>query len=292
MLSFARFFLSITAGLLWILPRRAQLLIGDTLAILVFDVFRFRRRLTLENLALAFPEKSLWEQTGIARGSYRNLGRGLVEYAFYPFLNQKNIGKNFEIQGLANYANQAAQDRGVLILTLHLGNGDLGIAALARSGFPIYLISKHFRSQWLNELWFGLRKKMGLRFIAEEKSSFQILRALKAKGMVVFVLDQFMGPPVGVKTTFFGRETGTAAGLALFSLKTQLPVLPGYTYRKPDGKLVLVFDAPIQPAPTEHLDEDIARLTQTYTNKIESLVRRYPDQWIWLHRRWKTFEVR
>jgi len=280
------------AILIWLLPRRLQLFFGDCLAILAFDAFRFRRKITMENIKLAFPEKTESERIAIGRESYRNLGRGLFEYSFLSFLTKNWVNKNFEIQGLKNFAEVSAKEKGVLLLTLHLGNGDLGLAALAISGFNVHLISKHFRSEWLNRLWFGVREKIGMKFIPEEKSSFQILRALKNNSMVVFVLDQFMGPPTGVATRFFGKTTGTAAGLALFSLKANVPVLPGYTFRKSDGKMIIVFDEPILPTSTASLDEDIARLTQTYTNKIEDIIRKHPDQWMWLHRRWKAFEVR
>jgi KDO2-lipid IV(A) lauroyltransferase len=289
---FLGFFLKISSGILWFLPRRLQLFLGDALALFVFDILRFRRKIALENLARAFPEKTFAERTALARASYRNLGRSLLEYSFFSFMDRAWVNHNYEVHGMNHYAAAASGDRGVLLLTLHLGNGDLGLAALALSGFNIQVISKHFRSEWLNKIWFGVREKMGLRFIPEEKSSFQILRALKSKAVVVFVLDQFMGPPVGVKTKFFGHETGTAAGLAVFSLKTGIPVLPGYTFRKPDGKMSVVFDPPILPESSGELDQDIERLTQAYTDRIEAVVRRHPDQWMWLHRRWKPFQVR
>jgi Kdo2-lipid IVA lauroyltransferase/acyltransferase len=290
--SLAGFFLKIIAALIYILPRRLKLFFGDLLAVFAFDVVRFRRKIVMDNLAIAFPEKSISERAKIGRGSYRNLGRGIFEYAYLSFLNKKWINKNYDMQGLRNFAEVNAGDKGVLFLGLHMGNGDLGMAAMAMSGFDLQVISKHFKSEWLNKLWFGLRESKGIKFIPEEKSSFQILKALKKKASVAFVLDQFMGPPIGVATKFFGKETGTAMGLALFSIKTGLPVVPAYNFRKPDGKFVIIFDPPIPPLPTENLDQDIARLTQTYTDWIEKTVRKHPDQWMWLHRRWKTFEVR
>ena len=179
-----------------------------------------------------------------------------------------------------------------MMLNLHLGNGDLSLACLAKMGFPVTLISKHVKSQWLNEIWFGMRERVGMKFIPEEKSSFQILRALHNNAVVVFVLDQFMGPPAGVKTEFFGRDTGTASGLAAFARRTKSPVIPGYTYRQTDGRMAVVFDPPFAANLSEDIKGDVGRMTQIYTNKIEQIIRQHPDQWIWLHRRWKTFEVR
>jgi KDO2-lipid IV(A) lauroyltransferase len=151
------------------------------------------------------------------------------------------------------------------------------------------LISKEFKSRWLNDLWFGMRRKHGTRFIAPEKSSFEILRALRRNELVVFVLDQFMGPPIGVRTRFFGKETGTAMGCALMADRTHSPVVPCYTYRKEDGRHVMVFEKPIEFLDHGLRDQNIAVMTQIYTDKIEAIVRKHPGQWMWIHRRWKEF---
>lgn len=290
--SLVGFFLKIIAGILYLIPRPLELLLGRILGIFVFDVLRFRRKIVMDNLKIAYPDMSERDRAKIGRGSYIHLGRVISEYPSLTFLNKKWVNKNYEMQGMQHYASVNAQEKGVLFLGLHMGNGDLGLASMAMSGFDLYVISKHFKSEWLNKMWFGLRESKGIKFIPEEKSSFQILKALKKKGSIAFVLDQFMGPPVGVATKFFGKETGTAAGLALFSIKTGVGVVPGYSFRKKDGKMVIIFDPPILPISSGNLDQDIARLTQIYTDWIEKTVRKHPDQWMWLHRRWKTFEVR
>ncbi|MGE3975532.1 MAG: lysophospholipid acyltransferase family protein [Bdellovibrionales bacterium] len=274
------------------LPRSLQLLAGDLLAYFAFDILRFRRKITMDNVQLAFPKLSLKEQTQIARGSYKILGRSLIEYSHFPFMNMAWIEKNCELHGREKIQRAIDQKKGVLVLGLHLGNGDLALASLAVQGYPINLISKHFKSEWLNEIWFGVRKKIGMKFTPEEKSSYQILRGLKNKDCVVFVLDQFMGPPAGVSTIFFGKETGTAAGLALFSLRSGAPVVPAYTFRVESGKTMMIFEDPIEPIKTDNHEADVSKMTQIYTSKLEEIIKKYPDQWMWLHRRWKTFEVR
>lgn len=274
------------------LPSGARLSIGDAIGVLWFDVFRIRRRVALENMARAFPEWPEDRRLNMARWSLKHMGRNLVEYALFPFFNDELALSMFEIQGREHVDHALAGGKGCLILGLHLGNGDLGIAACSRLGMKMNLISKLFRSRWLNDLWFGMRRRHGTRFISPEKSTFEILKALKRNEIVIFVLDQFMGPPVGVRTRFFGHETGTALGLALIANRTGAPVLPSYTYRKPDGRHVLVFEAPM-PALEGHdeslREQNIARMTQAYTDKIEAIVRRHPDQWMWIHRRWKEF---
>ena len=277
------------------LPRSVQMALGSAIGRLWFDVLRIRRKIAIDNVTIAYPELSLKERTRIARASLISMGQTLVEYFSFPFLKSETIRERFEIEGEEHMINALAQGRGVIMLTLHLGNGDYALTGLSRMGYPINLISKEFKARWLNDLWFGMRKKQGTKFIAPEKSSFDILKALRRKEVVVFVLDQFMGPPVGVRTRFFGKVTGTAMGCAIISDRTKAPVLPAYTYRRRNGQAVIAFD-PVMPdtltaaSPDHSLrDENIAVMTQSYTDKIESIVRRHPDQWMWIHRRWKEF---
>ena len=269
--------------------------LGVGFGILWFDVFRIRRKVAIENVRLSFPEKSNEEVAAIARASLINMGHTLIDFAQFPFLNSKNIDDFVEFVGF-EYANEALKkNKGVLFLSMHLGNGDLGVTACSIKGLKAHLISKRFKSKWLDELWFGMRAKHGTKFVSPEKSSFTILRALGQNEIVIFVLDQFMGPPVGVRTKFFGRETGTAMGLALVHLRTEAPLITSYTYRKPDNKLVVVFekevsisDLGLDPQVVDRA-QIISMLTQKYTDKIEQLVRRHPEQWMWIHRRWKDF---
>jgi len=286
------FLLKILALAIFILPTRLRNILADGLGLFVFYVLRFRIDLVKKHLYMAFPDWDEGRIKKIARLSYCHQGRTLLEYVVLPFISKKWIAKNVDFIGLENYAKAMAEEKGAMLLTLHLGNGDLALATLAQSGLPINLISRHFNAQWLNELWFGLRGKTGIRFIPEEKSSFQILKALKKKDVVVFVIDQFMGPPAGIKTKFFGIETGTAAGLALFALRSGAPVLPAYTYRQKNGKYAMVFQPPLYLTSTEDTDADLHFWTQKFNDVLEKIIKNHPEQWIWLHRRWKTWEVR
>lgn len=272
-----------------VLPRSARESIGDAIGFLWFDALKIRRQVAIDNVGIAFPELPLEERTRIARESLHHMGRTIVEYALFPFFRRKDIDRHFVFDGEHHVKEALAQGKGVIFLTLHLGNGDFAIAALSRLGWPVNLISKEFKARWLNDLWFGMRAKHGTRFISPEKSSFEILRALRRNEIVVFVLDQFMGPPIGVRTKFFGKETGTAAGLSLMAGRTGAPVVPCYTYRRADGKQVAAFEAAIPYQDDSLREKNISVMTQIYTDKIEAIVRRYPEQWMWIHRRWKEF---
>ncbi len=276
-------------------PAKVRQFLGDFFGVLWFDVFRIRRRVALENLRLAFPEKSEGEIVHIGRDSLRNMGQTLVDFAQFPFLTANKLDQFMEFQGFENVNEALKRKKGVLFLSMHIGNGDLGVTGCSIRGLKVHLISKRFKSKWLDDLWFGMRANHGTKFVSPEKSSFTILRALGQNEIVIFVLDQFMGPPVGVRTKFFGRETGTAMGLALVHLRTNAPLVVSYTYRRPDNKLVVVFEKELSIADfgldpqSPDRAQTISMLTQKYTDKIEEIVRRHPGQWMWIHRRWKDF---
>jgi Kdo2-lipid IVA lauroyltransferase/acyltransferase len=255
------------------------------LAFLWFDVLRIRRKVMLANLKIAFPEKSNRDHVSIARQSLRYQGWNLVEYSFLPWINKENVDQIFEFHGLDIIDRALAKGKGVLLLTLHLGHGDLGTAALAIKGYPVVLVSKVFKLKWLNDLWFGMREKVGVRFVPPRNSSYALLKALKKNEAVIMVNDQFTGPPIGVRTTFFGKETGTAAGLAVMSQRSGAPVVSVYIYRMENGRHAIHF---AREVPSEG---PVERVTQGFNDELESFVRMYPDQWMWLHKRWKRFVV-
>lgn len=283
------FFFKVVSFFISHLPYCLQKALGWCLGTLWFDILRIRRQVAVDNVGIAFPHLSLKERTKMARASILHMGLSLIEYADFPFLQMDDLEKRFVFEGRENIVESLRQGKGVLFMTLHLGNGDMAIAGLSLEGWPVHLISKEFRAKWLNDLWFGMRGRLGTKFISPEKSTFDILRALRKNEIVIFVLDQFMGPPIGVRTQFFGRETGTAAGLAYIAGRTGAPVIPCYTYRRYDGKNVMVFEKPIPFLDDGPRDKNISVMTQKYTDKIEEIVRKYPEQWMWIHRRWKEF---
>lgn len=278
----------------YLLPRKLLRSLGLLLGVLWFDVFRFRRKVVMSNLDIAFPEKSKSEKTKIGRRSVYELGSNFAEFFVLPQLTQNWVKKNAVYDGVENIQSALAQGRGVYLLSMHVGHGDMGASLISMLGINVTLISKFFKTKWFNDFWFYIRKGQGVKFIEPHgrQTPFEILKVIKNKESVIFVLDQFMGKPYGVETQFFGKKTGTAYGLALFYLKTKSPVVPVYTYEGQDGKVHLVFEPELQLSSliSEDKEKSIALLTQNFTDQIEKIVRRYPEQWMWLHRRWKVFE--
>lgn len=274
---------------IWIMPEFVQLMIGNMFAHLWWNVLRLRRDVVFNNINLAFPEWSEEKKKEIAWKSMQNIGWSFSEYFKFPFLNKSNYHKWIRFEGEENLKKALEMNKGVCALSLHVGNGDYALAGLSLAGYPVHLISKEFKLQWLNNVWFALRSRLGMHFIPPRNSGFAVIKSLKKNNLVIFVLDQFAGPPIGIRTKFFGVETGTAVGLSLFAKRTGAVVLPLYTYRETPTKHVIRIEEPIVFEDKGDKDETLSHMTQVYSDKIEEIVRRHPEQWMWVHRRWKKF---
>ncbi len=288
------FLFKIFARILALLPRRAVRGLGSILGWLWIDVLRIRRKLIRENLDIAFPDISAEQKWPWGQNSVYKLGADFAEILTTPWFDQKWLENNIVFQGLENLEKAKAQNKGVYVLSMHLGNGDTGASALSMKGYHLHLISKYFRNKLLNKIWFYFRSSQGVKYIEahSEKTAFDILRAIRAKDFVIFVLDQFMGRPFAVENTFFGRKTGTAYGLALFYLKTKSPVVPIYGFEGTDGRLHVVCEPALdlESLRTSDQDKDVALLTQHFNDVIEGIIKMHPQDWMWVHRRWKDYE--
>lgn len=265
---------------------------GLVLGILWYDVFRLRRKIILENLGIAFPQMSDREKKRLARISTYRMGESFFESFLVPGLTQSWLEKHVVFHGLDELKYKIDEGKGVYLLGMHLGNGDLTGSCLSMKGIEVHLISKFFKNKLINDLWFYIRGAQGVKFIEPHgaKTPFEILKAIKAKATVAFVLDQFMGRPYAVENYFFGRKTGTAYGLALFYLKTKSPVMPVYAYEGKDSKYHIVVEPALDLQVGPDKDQNILNLTQKFNDAIEAAIRKHPEDWMWVHRRWKEYE--
>lgn len=271
------------------LPRSFNLILGKVLAFLWFDFFRIRRRVILQNIGMAFPRLTNAEKVAIGRQSMQSLCRSFFDVMLIPSISNKWVADNVVFEG-HEIVERYKSESGVLFLTLHMGSGDLAAAAISQAVIPTTLISKRFRNAFLDEFWFSLRERATTQFIDahSQRNAFEILSALKKHRGVVFVLDQFMGKPYGIETEFFGHKTGTAYGLALFAKKTHLPVIPVYTYWGEKGQMMIKFCEPV--AMGSDVVETHEQMTNKFNQALEKIITAHPNEWMWVHRRWKTFE--
>lgn len=293
MKSLARFFSYLLKTTWKILPFSFNRFCAKILSILWVDIFQIRRKVIYDNLNIAFPNIKPDQLKKIAQESMTNFCRSFFDVIQIPNLTDAWIDQNVEFIGLENLEKAKSQNKGILFLTLHMGSGDLAAAIISRKLINLALITKHFSNIFADEFWFSLRRQSKTVFIDahSQRNAFDILSQLKKKNGVIFVLDQFMGKPYGLETEFFGKKTGTAYGLALFAKKTKAPVVPIFTYWK-NERLVIVFEPEVDLTKAEcGSDENILKsMTNLFNNRLEIIIQKYPEHWMWVHRRWKEFE--
>jgi len=270
------------------LPRSLSLAIGRGIGNTGYLLAGRRRRIALDNLELALSgEKSEGELKKIARMSFSNLGMALVEYFTFPSLDLAEAEKISEVQGEEHLRDAVEKGQGVLALTVHLDNVDLAGALLALRGFPVAIIAKAVRNSAVDRALIKGRETTGVQVFGGGGSMKQILRHLKGAGIVGFVLDQNTVPGDGIFVPFFGRDACTLDSLAVLSRRTGLPVIPIHMFREGTRHRIVV-DPPVSSEVIEDRDADVLARTTQYAAWTERVIRQHPEQWMWLHNRWKT----
>ncbi len=273
--------------LLGLLPRKAARAAAQGIGWIFWCTSPRLQRVAHRNLQLAMPELSGAERKRIVRGVYRSLARQMAEVALLPKLNRENVSDVVVYEDFENYAEAVARGRGVLFLTAHVGAWELSAYAHALNGHPLYILIRALDNPLLNSLVNRYRTSSGNKIIEKRDFLRGILAALKENQAVGILADQNSSMTEGVMVDFFGTPACTAAGLARIALKTGAAVVPGFTYWSGD-KYRLRFEPPLTLVSTGDADADAIANTQLFTKVIENWVRQFPDQWLWIHRRWKT----
>src|SRR5208282_4657527 len=256
-----------------ILPRPLARAIGIGLAWVVYLLHVRLRQVGMRNLALAFPEKSEAERARILRGEFASLGRQLVEVCRFPRYTLENVDEVVVYDGFENYERAHARGKGVLLFAGHFGGWELSSFVLSMHGHWMHVIMRGMDNVYLGELILRYRT----------------MYSKKAVEVVCMLIDTNMTPPQGIFVDFFGIPACTASGLARIALRTDAAVVPTFTiWDAALGKYRLRFDPAVELVRTGDLEADITANTQKFTSIIEDYVRKYPEQWLWVHRRWKT----
>jgi Kdo2-lipid IVA lauroyltransferase/acyltransferase len=247
------------------------------------------RRAGMRNLALAFPEKSEAERARILRGEFTSLGRQLAELCQFPRYTLENIEQVVVYDGPENFERAYARGKGVLFLTAHFGGWELSAFAHSLHGHWLHVVMRPMDNPYLDRLVQSYRTMHGNKVVDKDDFVRGLLAAMKAGETVGILMDTNMTPPQGMFVNFFGIPACTASGLARIALRTEAAVVPGFTiWDEKLGKYRLRFDPALELIRTGDLEADIVANTQMFTRVIEDYVRKYPEQWLWVHRRWKT----
>ncbi len=247
------------------------------------------RRIARRNLEIAFPHFGAEEKKRIIRAVFRNLGRVFAELFFIPRFTPENLSRYVAFEGREHLEKALKKGKGVLFLTAHFGNWEWMAAAFPMfSGRNCHVVVRPLDNGFLNGIVDLLRTWTGNRTVPKEKGMGRILRVLKEGGIVGVLLDQNMDWREGVFVDFFGEEACTNTGMALLAMKTGAAVLPVFNIRQEDGHYRAVIEPEVQLFLCGDKALDAQKNTQIFTKIIERYIRDYPDQWLWVHQRWKT----
>ena len=268
-----------------LLGDRGSAAAGGALGSLGYFPLRFRRRLVETHLRLAFSDKDADWIHATARSAYAHLGREAIATIRLARMTRDDVLARTTVIGLEAFREALAEGRGVVIASGHIGNHEIGAAALAARGIPLDLVVQRQGNPLFDASLIASRQRLGLGVIDRAKATRLAIKSLRQGRAVAFAADQNAGK-AGIFVPFFGRPASTHRGAALFAVKTGAPLFLGTSIRQ--GQRYEVTLQLVEVDRTGELDDVVYRLTVAFTERLEAVVRTAPEQYLWLHRRWKT----
>ncbi len=269
------------------LPRRYMLFFGARLGDFVFYCIPIRKKITLANIARAFPEKSDREHCLIGRGTYRNFGMIALEHLCMPSLSKEELVSIIDISNPEILDNALTRGKGIIFAGGHFGNWEYAGCGVSSAGYPVSVVVAGIANPFIDKKVNTHRQDAGAQVIPKGIAIRGIVRALKANGCVAILMDQDAGAE-GVFVDFFNQSCSTPQGPATLVLKTGAALIYFSAVRQPDCTIKVHFEeiaVDYEMGPTE---ENIQDITQRSTERLENSTRQYPDHWFWMHRRWKS----
>jgi KDO2-lipid IV(A) lauroyltransferase len=271
------------------LPRRVARGFASAVTRMLFSLQPKLRKTAEFNLRLAFPDWNDAQRKDATRKMVRNLGWMATEFARLPRLTKENIKEVVILEGHENFLEGQRRGKGVLYLTGHIGAWELSSFAHALYGYPLHYMARPLDNKRLDALVNQYRCSSGNKPIFKNESARVMLKILKDSGTVGILADQNTMPEEGEFVEFFGKLACTTTGLARLALHTGAAVVPGYAYwDETIQKYRLRFEPPVELIQTGDTERDVFENTQRFAKVIEEIIRKHPDQWVWVHKRWKT----
>jgi D,D-heptose 1,7-bisphosphate phosphatase len=277
-------------GLFRVLPWRTARVLASGWAGALYYLLPKRRAVTLNNLRRAFSsDMSEKEIRRLARASYRNLAYSLLEFAKIGAMDREGVMSRVKVEGIEHLREALALRRGVILVASHFGNWEWMGAVHAQNGLPTHVVARPLDNPYLNRLVNRLRERFGSRVVNSKNPGAvrEILGALHRGEGVGFLIDQSPAGERGVFVDFLGRLAYTHKITALAAQRTGAPVIPVFMVREKDGSHRFVYEKPLELASTADREEDVRANTQRMAGVIEGWIRAYPEQWLWMHDRWK-----
>jgi len=271
-----------------VLPFKLAVKLGGTLGVIAFDIVRVRRKVSLENLERAFGDKySHAERVRIARRSYVNFAKSMVEFASLGRLSKEKLERLVSFEGLEIVDECLRRGKGIMAVTGHFGSWELMGAAVAARGYAVDFLVGEQSNTLVDNLINELRRSAGIGTISRGVAAKGIFKSLKKNKIVALLSDQD-ARRAGIFVDFFGTPASTFQGAAQFSYRSGAPIVCCFIVRNPDETHTVTFLPPIEPRQDADRDQEVLRLTAEHTKALERFVVLHPDHYFWAHRRWKT----
>jgi KDO2-lipid IV(A) lauroyltransferase len=272
-----------------LLPESFALWVGRQMGNVAYYLDWEHRNVALQNLRIAFgQEKSEEERRSIAKRNFQNMGMMVIEFFRIPGMDTEAIKRKVSVEGLEEALKLLEKKKGGLLLIGHFGNWDLmGIMAQVIQ-IPILAIAKPIKqNKRLYRFILEIRDKAGLKIVSPENATQKVIEALSKNWLVAVLIDQRAKRSRAVWVEFFGKKAPTTRGLAVMAIRSGAPVVPAFMIRNGFEKHRLVVKKPVELVLTGDIEKDVEINMQRFTHVLESMIREYPDQWLWFHRRWE-----
>jgi KDO2-lipid IV(A) lauroyltransferase len=272
-----------------LLPMRMVRALGGALGRLAYALDAGHRRIALDNLAAAFPARSESERRALARAMFAHFGSLLLELLKFSTYTPEQMVAAVDVDGLERARQAYDQKRGVLFFTGHFGYWEIHALAQPLISHPISVLARPLDNPYLHQMLEKIRTRTGNSVIYRQGAVRKVLRQLAENHGVALLIDQHLHTPDAVYVDFFRRPAATTSALAALALRTGAPVVPVFALPLPGGRYRLVYEHHVDP-PLADTPDAVREFTQRCTDILEMYVRRHPELWLWMHRRWRERE--
>lgn len=272
------------------IPKSIVHFLGKLLGILIYYIDFSHRRIVKRNLKFAYPEWKDEEICKISKRIFRNVGITVFEILQMGFFSKEDFLRNIRIKGEEHLKNAVSGGKGVIIISAHLGNWEAAsLFSPCYLGYPVTVVARNIESGFVNRRMIKFRSRFGNSVIDKEGALPEMMNTLRNGKILALLIDQGTKRSEGVELLFFGKKVTVTPAAAMLALRCKSPVIPVFCVREDDRRLTIIIEPPVQLVRTNNLREDLKTNAQIMTDIIEKAVRKYPDQWLWLHKRWKRF---
>lgn len=266
-------------SLIRLLPFKLRYAFADFIGILIYKIAKSRRNITIKNIKIAFPKLNEIEIDELAKKAYKNISRTFLELLW---IDQLDI----EIQGVEILEEVKNRNKGAVLLGLHIGNWECIGNKIAKCGFDIHAVFKKMKNPYINQEVIDIRSQTGMTLIEKGRNTSlkPFIKAIKTKALLGLIADQYAKD---IEIEFFGKKTTAPIGTANFSIKFDMPIVLIYSYRKELNKHVVLIEKEVKNILSDNNEKDLQVNTQNYIYEMERIIKKYPEQWFWQHKRWR-----